>query len=140
VAHRDDTATDLTRVVTSFVADGHQRLDEAYGALLEVEDNPQVTGAVARLETALRATASTCRLLGQTQVYGLPSATADLAAALRHGHVAYDAEIGGAILAGIDGIRRGLQRYAVTGQRDRTDHHDLLRRLARLAAGRVGER
>jgi two-component system chemotaxis sensor kinase CheA len=121
-------------IVTEFLVESRENLDQFERGLIELESNPAARGTLDTVFRAIHSIKGATGFLGLSKLGAISHAGETLLGRVRDGRIAMDAEIASALLALVDCIRQMLVNIERTGAEGDEDGEALIARLAPLQA------
>src|SRR5689334_19765968 len=122
----------LDDLVKEFLVESNENLDRLDSELVKLESDPRSKELLASIFRTIHSIKGACGFLGFEKLQGLAHAGENLLSKLRDGKLELTAEMGSALLAAVDGIRRMLGEIAASGQDGNDDYAETIARLKQL--------
>ena len=123
--------SDLDDIVSDFLVESHENLDQLDRDLVELEVNP-TDAALASIFRTMHTIKGTCGFLGFSRLEGVAHAAESLLSLLRDKVIGIDAEITTALLTTVDAVRTMLAVIEAEGNDGADDYPALIADLERL--------
>jgi two-component system chemotaxis sensor kinase CheA len=126
---------ELDEVISEFVVESYENLDQLDRDLLALEDDPDDPSVLASVFRTIHTVKGTCGFLGFAKLESLAHVGENLLSKLRDGKLRLTPEMADALLALSDAVRAILGEIEHTGTEGTADYGDLAATLARLDGG-----
>lgn len=124
--------SEMDEVISEFVVESYENLDQLDRDLLALEDNPDDRDVLASVFRTVHTVKGTCGFLGFGKLEAIAHVGENLLSKLRDGVLRLTPEMADALLALSDAIRAILEEIEHTGAEGDGDYSDLVATLARL--------
>jgi two-component system chemotaxis sensor kinase CheA len=131
--------SELDEVISEFVVESYENLDQLDRDLLALEDDPDDRAVLASVFRTIHTVKGTCGFLGYGKLEAIAHVGENLLSKLRDGALRLTPEMADALLALSDAVRAILGEIERTGLEGDVDYGDLKATLTRLNEGRPAE-